>query len=56
MGEDVKGSPNEIELYKAILQLNSITERTQDKRLKEIVRSVTEEICNLYGKKGIINA
>ena len=47
---------NEIELYKAILQLNSIKERTHDKRLKEIVHSATEEICNLYGKKGNINA
>lgn len=49
-------NPNEIELYKAILQLNSIKERTHDKRLKEIVRSATEEICNLYEKKGNINA
>ena len=49
-------NPNEIELYKSILQLNSIKERTQDKRLKEIIRFATEEICNLYGKKGNINA
>ena len=49
-------NPNEIEPYKAILQLNSIKERTQDKRLKEIIRFATEEICNLYGKKGNINA